>query len=491
MRASRAAPGWTPASVYSSSMHNGRAVACSRALSCPTSSRSPSTSRSSIRSPRTTPGGARVHRLDQRPAGAAELRRPHSAARAHRARLLRPARAQRRAPRRRSWRAPTAFTASAITTTGSAAAGCCSSRSTRVLASGQAGFSVLRLLGERELVAALGRRQRRAVDRADATATDNDRRFDRGTAAAVRGPALHPRRRAAAASRLSRRPAARSAANRRHLPRRGARRGRGRTVPVLASASGHAGARRSYGFDAAIEFPPHGLRARTLTDGGAEDQPRLCRRGMGLRFGGAGCAHPCGLRLPLSVASWSAGTTRRGCRTTARSSSTATRRIIAAGSPLSSPQTRRTRPPEQRLVFINAWNEWGEGCYLEPDAQYGRGYLEATLRALEHLVAGVAPIAFRRSTQRLRVSAKARTSLAPGGSFPIHSRVCGQGSACDAADRAEEGDGRYPRKIATAAVRFQAESTTREPQTCSLRARGRCRAARRRRPTGCGSSPPR
>jgi lipopolysaccharide biosynthesis protein len=39
-------------------------------------------------------------------------------------------------------------------------------------------------------------------------------------------------------------------------------------------------------------------------------------------------------------------------------------------------------PEAERLVFINAWNEWGEGCHLEPDIRNGHRFLDATRRVV-------------------------------------------------------------------------------------------------------------
>ena len=38
---------------------------------------------------------------------------------------------------------------------------------------------------------------------------------------------------------------------------------------------------------------------------------------------------------------------------------------------------------DERIVFLHSWNEWCEGTYLEPDARFGRKYLEQTRDAVE------------------------------------------------------------------------------------------------------------
>lgn len=49
------------------------------------------------------------------------------------------------------------------------------------------------------------------------------------------------------------------------------------------------------------------------------------------------------------------------------------------------------RPEQERLIFIKAWNEWGEGNYMEPDRHWGKQYIEASGRVFLG-TEGTAPI---------------------------------------------------------------------------------------------------
>lgn len=44
---------------------------------------------------------------------------------------------------------------------------------------------------------------------------------------------------------------------------------------------------------------------------------------------------------------------------------------------------RKEISKEENIIFLKAWNEWGEGNYLEPDLKYGRKYLDAIRNSLD------------------------------------------------------------------------------------------------------------
>ena len=45
-------------------------------------------------------------------------------------------------------------------------------------------------------------------------------------------------------------------------------------------------------------------------------------------------------------------------------------------------QLVKDKHPEHQILFLKAWNEWGEGNYVEPDLKYGHGWLNAIREAI-------------------------------------------------------------------------------------------------------------
>ena len=45
-------------------------------------------------------------------------------------------------------------------------------------------------------------------------------------------------------------------------------------------------------------------------------------------------------------------------------------------------RARKDFAEEERFIFVNAWNEWGEGTYLEPDEKYGYANINTVSKAL-------------------------------------------------------------------------------------------------------------
>ena len=151
---------------------------------------------------------------------------------------------------------------------------------------------------------------------------------------------------------------------------------------------------RDIGFDAAIEFPPNNVVARDITAQVPRLDPNFAGRVYDWRSLAA--APP---MLPDD-----AGTLHRGvCPAWDNEARRAGRgRVFMHAAPrryrdwlvaAMRDTLRRCANPESTLLFINAWNEWSEGAYLEPDARLGYAWLEATRAALQTVAASprVAP----------------------------------------------------------------------------------------------------
>ncbi|MBI5885213.1 MAG: glycoside hydrolase family 99-like domain-containing protein [Deltaproteobacteria bacterium] len=136
-----------------------------------------------------------------------------------------------------------------------------------------------------------------------------------------------------------------------------------------------------YGFDASMEFPPHQIPAVTVKPGKIIN-PNFTGviydyRDVALKY--MSKKAPGHKRFRGVIMSWD-NTARRPNNS----------HIFAHSSPEvyqewlegAIAHTREQNSAEERIVFINAWNEWAEGAHLEPDQRFGHGYLKATNNAL-------------------------------------------------------------------------------------------------------------
>lgn len=142
------------------------------------------------------------------------------------------------------------------------------------------------------------------------------------------------------------------------------------------------------GVDAFVEFPPHGARIKEISSE---------VRGLPKEFNGLIYSYYDVVEdnLERHVSS-ETKTLHRGLMlgwdNTARRGLSA--HICHGASPVKfrywlrgiAEQEIRKRPGDSHLVFVNAWNEWAEGTYLEPDSRFGLGYLEAVRSVRDSLV---------------------------------------------------------------------------------------------------------
>ncbi|MCF7980417.1 MAG: glycoside hydrolase family 99-like domain-containing protein [Pseudomonadales bacterium] len=138
-----------------------------------------------------------------------------------------------------------------------------------------------------------------------------------------------------------------------------------------------------YGFDAAIEFPPNNISPVDLSI----QVPGLKETFKGNIYDGNQFVQQSKRYVKPSYTlfrsvcpSWD-NTARRKSRGTIFANMSVKNYHEWLRNAISDTLSRFTQTDKQ-IIFINAWNEWAEGAYLEPDKSKGYSYLQATHDAL-------------------------------------------------------------------------------------------------------------
>jgi len=135
------------------------------------------------------------------------------------------------------------------------------------------------------------------------------------------------------------------------------------------------------GFDASVEFPPHGIAVPRT------DHVTALKEGWeGYRYDYKSTVVEAVMRqcapykrYPGAFATWD-NTPRQPLKGT--SFDDVTPEVFQLYLEEKLEEARCFLPNDERFLFINAWNEWAEGAHLEPDQRYGHRWLEAVRGAL-------------------------------------------------------------------------------------------------------------
>ncbi|MEZ2301804.1 MAG: glycoside hydrolase family 99-like domain-containing protein [Microcoleus sp.] len=138
---------------------------------------------------------------------------------------------------------------------------------------------------------------------------------------------------------------------------------------------------KTLGFDSAVQFPPHAITAIEVPAPGT-GVPNLSAKFYDYRdtvLRNTANNLPSHKLFPAVMTSWDNTARRKTAAHAFIDSHPDAYEIWLRGS---IEKVKQRYSGDERLVFINAWNEWAEGAHLEPDQKYGHGYLSATYKAL-------------------------------------------------------------------------------------------------------------